>query len=585
MSLQVWLPMTKDLRQQGLSDVTVTNNGATFNSTGKLGGCYQFGTATSYLELEHTFFKEHTGPFSFALWVKIISWNTSYATIFMMHKNAYTWEGGICGLVRNGSSSKLIFQISNGSSYNNRTQTTDLELNKWYHICCTYNGSKLCLYQDGILISSNNVTIVPAFNQILGVLLGKHYNTYQSNCALNDFRFYDHCLSPMEVKQISQGLVLHYPLNREGWGQENLATQYVVPGSNAPLVTTTSNGRTTYYGKYGIIIPATENADTYFSIYLKQALESGKTYTLSCKVSGLLNGTYYNFPLFAQSNSSMGLLKLDHNGLCSLTFTMNYTGTVATSTVNGVTLYKLFMDDTSRTIVSGQGAITITNIKLEEGEVVTPWCPNSSDTLATTMDLNGTTEYDTSGFGNNGTRTGTFSWTSDTPRYNVSTKFNTNYIERSNVINNPSTTAFWIKFDSLSNQIVFTDYNTVASLGIYNNNLLIGYGADCKLTYPKTIITTDKWYHVCIVKSSNTTAEFYLDGILQTPGSTTDYWTKVGTNSQIGARSTNYYFKGNLSDFRIYATALSADDVSALYENSAYISSNATTYAHEFVEV
>ena len=37
MALQVWLPLTKDLRNQGLINTTVTNDGATFNSTGKLG--------------------------------------------------------------------------------------------------------------------------------------------------------------------------------------------------------------------------------------------------------------------------------------------------------------------------------------------------------------------------------------------------------------------------------------------------------------------------------------------------------------------------------------------------------------------
>lgn len=38
MALQVWLPLTKDLRNQGLAQVSVTNNGATYTPESKLGG-------------------------------------------------------------------------------------------------------------------------------------------------------------------------------------------------------------------------------------------------------------------------------------------------------------------------------------------------------------------------------------------------------------------------------------------------------------------------------------------------------------------------------------------------------------------
>ena len=35
------------------------------------------------------------------------------------------------------------------------------------------------------------------------------------NVNLSDYRVYNHCLSPLEIKQLSVGLIGHYPLNDE----------------------------------------------------------------------------------------------------------------------------------------------------------------------------------------------------------------------------------------------------------------------------------------------------------------------------------------------------------------------------------
>lgn len=156
--------------------------------------------------------------------------------------------------------------------------------------------------------------------------------------------------------------------------------RYVTTGGNSPGNTSIA-GRTNYYNSYGIIIPATENADTYFSVWYDTPLENGQVYTLSGQVSGLLEGSYYNFPLFAQNNSAMGLIKFNQNGLCYLTFTMNYSGSIPTAIINGQTFYRMFLDDNGRALTSGQNKILIENIKLEKGSKPTPWLPNPLDNI------------------------------------------------------------------------------------------------------------------------------------------------------------------------------------------------------------
>ena len=42
MSLRVWLPLNGNLNNYGISDITVTNNGATVDNNGKIGKCYKF---------------------------------------------------------------------------------------------------------------------------------------------------------------------------------------------------------------------------------------------------------------------------------------------------------------------------------------------------------------------------------------------------------------------------------------------------------------------------------------------------------------------------------------------------------------
>lgn len=63
-------------------------------------------------------------------------------------------------------------------------------------------------------------------------------------------------------------------------------------------------------------------------------------------------------------------------------------------------------------------------MKLERGSRPTPWLPNPTDTKYTILGFNDNIEYDVSGYRNNGTKNGVFTYDSDTPKYNTSTIFN-----------------------------------------------------------------------------------------------------------------------------------------------------------------
>ena len=92
--------------------------------------------------------------------------------------------------------------------------------------------------------------------------------------------------------------------------------------------------------------------------------------------------------------------------------------------------------------------------------------------------------------------------------------------------------------------------------------------------------------------------KLYIDGILSVSSNVYTTPTPIYHNANntffIGAEAggnattpvtANSMFTGNLSDFRLYATALSADDVLELYNTAASLSQNGTLFTNELIEV
>ena len=231
MRLRVWLPLNGTLDNQGLNNVVVTNNGATINNDGKIGKCYSFDGSNDKIQISNA---PTPADISIAMWFKRNATTNTRQFLYTQ------WEGITLEL---DSANKITCSVYSNGSQGGYCKTDDaITVNSgWVHICFVFeNGVGAKLYINGLQISSASLSTPIAWGTTIGNI--GYFSTYLNAC-INDFRIYDHALSAQEVKQIAQGLVLHFPLNRNGWGQDNLivTTNNTIKGYQVSNFTKTTN--------------------------------------------------------------------------------------------------------------------------------------------------------------------------------------------------------------------------------------------------------------------------------------------------------------------------------------------------------
>lgn len=667
MSLQVWLPLNGDLRSQGIKNVSITNNGATINNNGKIGKCYQFGaSASQYIDIAKEAMTSCTAEASVCFWFKILTWNTSYATYFQAGPAGISWQHYTFGLLRNASNSTCCFTISNGTTASNASYLTPaFDLNKWYHISLIYKTGHCLIYINGQLYQDYTTSIVPNFANITRITLGMGNNRtgYQTNCLMNDLRIYNNALSTRQIKEISKGLILHYPLNRNGWkvasnlllngfgelGTTNWNTSSGVYTDDLPTEDNSIKAR--FYNLTSLdYIPVYRNHTYKYSCYIKalstsgtvypsllpydrdknmistqhtkegfnlntmttltQQLKSGDTkiYVENLSTWNSNSGNYYNYAAIFGYKDSLGNTYPD--GVYTRTVPAFGTGTNAKTnldkTNNIITLNKAYSGATipigthicqsaaGSTYFYPLGGIANSTIqnwtykektfssehpRLVAAKYVKVYTYTGSTQAGITLEdltINDDIEYDISGYQNNGTRTGTFKYTSNTPKYSVSTVYTgSNYIYLNSPPTEIYTIAVWVKWDTIPSgqSVILVDNGSKIGLGLMSTGILCSTsGAGNSYIFSKANLVANTWYHFVVVKTGTTTRKLYINGIEQTATSNTSTWTYSVNQLQLGKRSTTSDgFVGQLSDFRAYATAFSAEDVLSLYNNGAYI--------------
>lgn len=613
MSLQVWLPLNGDLKNIGLSNLQFSNvnsSNTIIDNLGKIGKCYYNNSNTAGGIISNAIVNLGQQQSMFC-WFKITTLLSDASLgggLVSQHRHATNSGMGITIKYVSSTTGYLSVNTGNGSSrtYNTYYGTTLLQAGVWYHGGYTYDGTTLKIYVNGKCEGTWTITgmYVPA--DYVNVFCWSSdstssatpYGNYKFNGYINDARIYNHCLSLKEVKEIAKGLMAHYPLNNQGCGGAN-----IIAGTSANEIQYTypSSG---YSDKFSRTTTVAATASQYIlSFWAKSTVAGDK-----------VRAHFYSPNTTTECRSSQGIVKTAGDGNIDFTLSTKWEKYWVIWSQSETTTTKNFIFPRMGSVadqpsMSGTGTVSVKCVKLEAGNKPTPWCPNAADTGASYL-LPGNILYDTSGYGHNMTKFGTGNITYDaskTPKYQTCSLFDGSVCWLGNEFvdtfmpTDAITINCWVEWlGSSFNPISCTEGGgwNLESNGTYIQFPAYIYGVGyAKAISDKTpSFFADGKLHMLTgtLDCKTRTIKIYIDGVLNntatySSGDRIGYANNkfviggeaggTGSSAGVAALSTD-----NISDVRIYATALSAEDIKELYTTSTYIDNKGNSYTCEYNE-
>lgn len=599
--LQLWLPLNGDVKNYGLCNAELSYSNLAFEDSGKIGKCLSTGGIVMSADTTRKILNNNAITISLWLYVNAPT-GSDGERIFGNNEMGYN---------NNRKFSLYQYPTCNDFHYSWMNDTPDvldaglltnvLPSYQWTHIAVTYDNPNICVYINGELKhTSSGVSNSVSFHYTTNVIYDSPYH------KVNDFRLYDECLSPKQVKYISQAMICHYPMgNVDG----------KIGGRNL-ILNGKGNKRAGFFKYFDTV------TDQYGEVTLKSkwsytGIDLVPGFVLECRDYEV--GAYYiwsydimytawNFP----SGSSRGEFWIGQR------YTGAPSGEDATGKWQFVTAHDLpvvgengcklneWYHVKRRVLIPSQASSNVgthgqimfynpsknveasftarfRNVKLEKGTESTPWTPAPEDNSQFYDNI----IPDISGYRNNATVKDSTSptWSDDSPRYLGSYRFDAT----KEMFLNPivfsgfadSYTFSWWGKNSQPDSSMYWGFIDGNRLNLYNTDGYlfwnIGDSQDNPFNDPVTTNKVSsyidgKWHHYCVTGDGESN-KLYVDGKIY--GIAKTYRKITGTKIHINGwdDGANYKINGNISDFRIYATALSESDVLNLYQSSASLDS------------
>lgn len=577
MALQIWLPLNGNLNNQGLNTYTISNTGV-IDSLGKIGSCYSYSKQYTLISGDII---SNLSKFSISCWVYLT--NASTYNIFTSENSSGYWQ-----FLLGNNSIKVRDSVSGLSGSRIDKTITAIPSSVWVHVTVVYDEGVVKVYQNGVLKDTltfhSGATMNTHDKMYIGADGLNDTSSYPGNCKINDFRVYNHCLSDKEVSEISKGLILHYKLSEN---YQTLNNSFKYPTFN------TSSG----HGGWSHWAPS-NNTGTYsqnknreyiyrdtqtYSHYFEH--KSGANYYI-CYQSPAFEGGYRSAQAIIKmpnGEDPRGHVWFGHNANVGTN-----PPTTFTQLGDGFWLMKHegFQQDGSNDLVS-------IGISHNKGVYISEaYLENNKKVCSDIFSTKNNNVIDCSGYTRKGEIIGNLTTNSDAPRYDYVTSFDgKSYIQITSPSVEVRSVSFWAKWNSIPSgqSVVFVDQKSKMGFGLMSTGILCSCNGISTNTFNKTSIVANKWYHFVIVNTgtapTSKNRDLFINGVKQIPISNTSDWTFDIDYLQVGKRSTTSDgFVGSISDFRMYVTPLTDNDVMDLYSTSTSVDNFGNLHCYEVDE-
>lgn len=589
MGLQVWMPMIGNINNQGLSNLSY------------LSGNYVQGTCSTFGKCLNV---PNSSPISFTAdgLVNAKKFSVCFWTLADNGTKA-DWNQMLqLGDKKTDGSNGSYFRFESCTTYPRACSFHNNDKNAitagsrilgssnstWYHVCVTYDGTELKSYTNGNLIGTD----VGNGGYLTGYVQIGSANYYG---LMNDLRIYDEVISQKQIRSIYNLQIIHYPLNNIY--EVGITNKYFGDAAEGTL---------NYDGNYITRTKlSNERGYNYKLSYTGTGKDMWKSLTIGSHFSFTAGRTYYyscKVRCHSKSNTQLFLraARCDNDWVTTMVDTLNADGQwheyTVSQTINAnfnrgdgiVTCnpwVEFYTNDMSTSGMSYTFDVDIKDIQVTEGQKYS-FIANEMVTSSVS---------DISGYSNNAS-VGSVGIDVKSPRYDACYYFSAkSYLKFPNPIYAKKTIYgltinMWIKLNSgcgeyatilsgLNNptsNFPWLAVNTESSgLWSYIGSNAPQYGRGMS----NELLSLNTWYMITYVFNSGS-VYWYLNGTRK--GDITKYTTLNYINADMeylalgnsySGTQWNTNFCGWISDFRMFTTVLSADDVKALYQNSASITS------------